>query len=315
MKRTHFLCVSIIIVLLASPLFGQRTTSARKPSSTPTSRASSDHQARTLEISSKRERVTQIKKSMVRIVAKFGSQPSNGTGFVVRKDGLIATASHVVRQIKTDANGRQTAIDAYPIEVQFNDGTKPLAAKIHMTSIDFTKPETVEPVFQDICLLRVNPTNSVVPVALGSFSDITEGDDIYLCGYPLGIEQPVVAFGVLSTKVPDSVTNQLADRKITWFREIAWLDITMNRGNSGGPILLIGKEPKDDKVIGVASFGLTPLDKRLGALIQALETGGVDIGLGVVSFIRLFTLTKESLLSSSVGVSACVWIDYLKNKI
>lgn len=58
---------------------------------------------------------------------------------------------------------------------------------------------------------------------------------------------------MLSTKwVTSGYLNQGGNR------EVAWLDVTMNSGNSGGPIVLMGEEPEGDKVIGIASFGLNP---------------------------------------------------------
>ena len=101
---------------------------------------------------------------------------------------------------------------------------------------------------KDYCILEVKSEN-LAALSLGTFADAYEGAHIYLCGFPLGIDQPVASVGMLSTKwTASGYLNQGSNR------EVAWLDITMNRGNSGGLIVLISKEPQDDKVIGASSF-------------------------------------------------------------
>ena len=137
-----------------------------------------------------------------------------------------------------------------------------------------------------------------------------EGAEIYLCGFPLGIDQAVVSVGMFSTKWTTSgYLNQGSNR------EVAWLDVTMNKGNSGGPIVLIGKELKDDRVIGIASFGLNPFADSAEKFVQIVQTFPGNAFITGVDFKEFATLIGDALSSNSLGVSGCVSIDYLKNTL
>jgi len=89
----------------------------------------------------------------------------------------------------------------------------------------------------------------------------------------------------------------------------------MNRGNSGGPIVLMGEESKEDKVIGIASFGLNPFADPAEQLIEIVQTFPGSAVLMGVDFKRFATLIGEALSSNSLGISGCVSIDYLSSKL
>jgi hypothetical protein len=92
---------------------------------------------------------------------------------------------------------------------------------------------------------------------------------------------------------------------------VAWLDITMNRGNSGGPVLLLGSDPSRDAVVGIANFSLNPFAQKAEefANVAAAFPGSVII-LGV-DFKRFSMLIGAALASQSHGVGGCLAIDYL----
>lgn len=249
-----------------------------------------------------KERLAQIKRVTVRILVN--GQPS-GTGFVISSDGLVATCFHVVQHV-SPAPGEQTQITYAPsIEVEFNDGEK-LPAIVHNSC---QNQGFLEAFSKDYCILEVESRNLVF-LPLGTFADAYEGADIYLCGFPLGINQAVASVGMFSAKWTTSgYLNQGSNR------EVAWLDVTMNKGNSGGPIVLIGKELKDDKVIGIASFGLNPFADSAEELILIVQTFPGNVFMMGVDFKKFATLIGTALASNSLGVSGCVSIDYLKSKL
>lgn len=249
-----------------------------------------------------KQRIAPIKQSTVRI--SIDGQAS-GTGFAISKDGLVATCFHVIQHIQEAPNGQTQITYASPIEVEFHDGTK-LTATVHESC---QNQSFLEAMSKDYCILKVAAKN-LRPLPLGIFADAYEGADIYLCGFPLGINQPVVSVGAFSTKWTTSgYLNQGSNR------EVAWLDITMNRGNSGGPIVLIGEEPKDDKIIGIASFGLNPFADSAEKLIKIVKTFPGNVFLMGVDFKEFATLIGAALASNSLGVSGCVSIDYLRGKL
>jgi len=249
-----------------------------------------------------KQRFAQIKKATVRIL--INGQPS-GSGFTISRDGLIATCFHVVQHF-LPAPGGQTQITYAPsIEVEFNDGNKLLAT----VSSSCQNQGFFEALSKDYCLLEVESKN-LVPLPLGTFADVCEGDDIYLCGFPFGINQAVVSVGTLSTKwVTSGYLNQGGER------EVAWLDVTMNKGNSGGPVVLVSNKPEEDKVIGIAAFGLNPFADYSEELIQIAQAFPGNARIIGVNFKEFATLIGTALASNSLGVGGCISIDYLKNKL
>jgi S1-C subfamily serine protease len=162
---------------------------------------------------------------------------------------------------------------------------------------------------RDYCLLKTNAQN-LFTLPVGNFSDIQEGDNIYLCGYPLGISQPVVARGMLSTKwLAPGYLNQGSSK------DVAWLDVTMNRGNSGGPIILLSDQPENDKIIGIATFGLNPFAQPAEELIETAQSFPGSVGIMGIDFKKFSTLIGSALATTSLGVNGCVSIDYSKTVI
>lgn len=249
-----------------------------------------------------RQRVNQVKQSTVRI---FVDGKAAGSGFVVSKNGLVATCFHVVQKIVPAPNNQTQITYASTIEVEFSDGTK-LPATVHTSC---QNQGFLEALSKDYCILNVN-SSSLVPLSLGTFSNIQGGDNIYLCGFPLGIGQPIVAVGMLSTKW--AVSGYL---KQGGSRDVAWLDITMNKGNSGGPIVIMGSKPEDDKVIAIATFGLNPFADSAEELIEIVRTFPGNVVIMRADFKKFATLVGSALATTSLGVNGCVSIDYLKRKL
>lgn len=319
--------IAISLIVTQSPLGQKKKTTAK--SQPPNSQSKSvARENQSSGVSDKVKRVAMIKKSVVQVISIFspdGKDAEAGTGFIVRADGLIATASHVVRRQTIGTDGKPLGVrpvEPIAIYVRLND--KALQARIYSPQVVDTKPETVEPIFQDICILKVQSDIPLIPVNLGTLDDAQEGDDIYISGFPLGINVPVTTFGMLSTKVPmdgsyefrPTSNNPSAPiQRLSWRKQTALLDITQNKGNSGGPVILVGKNPDSDKVIGIVSFQLTPINEELTGLVTALRGGGLDIGFGNVSFVQLFTHTKNSIERASVGVGGCVSTQFLLNAL
>lgn len=164
----------------------------------------------------------------------------------------------------------------------------------------------------DYCLLgslprKISPKNFAV-LQIGNFSNVEEGDAVYSCGYPLGIAQQFVSTGILSTKWKDvGYFNGDSTR-----RDVAWLDLTMNRGNSGGPIIKFGKKPEDDKVIGIATFILNPSAHYSEALIEHLGKNSSQFSIGGVNQFDIQANFAKAIANNSIGVSGCISIDHFK---
>lgn len=133
-----------------------------------------------------------------------GQQPvrGQGSGFIVRADGLILTNAHVVK-------------GADEVTVKLTD-RREFRAKVLGAD-----PST------DVAVLKIDATG--LPVApLGSTRDLQVGQWVLAIGSPFGFENTVTA-GVVSAK-----GRTLPDGSHVPFIQT---DVAVNPGNSGGPLL------------------------------------------------------------------------------
>ncbi len=246
-----------------------------------------------------KKRIEDLKQSTVRILI---DNQARGTGFIVSSKCEIITCWHVINSaVSVDSAGK---INLNKIEIEFDNGIKQEVG-IYTKLLQELSNSAV---LYDFCLLGVmtTPKTDFKFLKLGSFSDIEEGDVIYTCGYPLGINQQIVATGILSTKWVDTVYTPID----TVRREVAWLDMTMNKGNSGGPILIY-KENGDDKVIGIATFILNPFGQYTELLSNIIDQSQVDIAFDGISQMKVNKLFADAITSNSIGVSGCIALDHL----
>lgn len=244
------------------------------------------------------QRLQRVKESTVKIL--INGNP-NGTGFAVAAN-LVATNFHVVQQSSATTDGRTQITYSTNIEVQLYDGRR-LTAIPHASVFGQGLQAAVG---KDIVFLTI-PVKDLKLLRLGHFSDVSEGDPVYLAGYPLGMQQVVVAMGMLSTKFKiDGYLGQGGQR------DAAWLDITMNKGNSGGPVLLLGSDPSMDVVVGIANFILNPFAQSAEEVAKIAADFPGNVMMMGVDFKRFATLMGTALASQSYGISGCIAVDHLQ---
>jgi serine protease Do len=166
------------------------------------------------------ELVARIERSAVLVLAaggqaagEGGSGPEDprggvglGAGVIVRRDGLIVTAAHVVA-------------DAAHVAVKLERGD-PVEAMVVL--IDSAS---------DLALLRlVDPLGDLVPAVLGDSDRVRKGETVYVFGNPRGLERSL-SVGVVSARHP-------LRRVIGGSVEVEAIqtDAAVNPGNSGGPM-------------------------------------------------------------------------------
>lgn len=116
------------------------------------------------------------------------------------------------------------------------------------------------------------------------------------------------AAGTLSTKWVD--TFNVKEFNHPFPRDVAWLDLTMNRGNSGGPIVKMQSNSDDDLVIGIATFILNPYAAEAEKAAYNSISGGIDIRGSSFSSAETFALLTTAIANNSIGVSGCISIDH-----
>lgn len=181
-----------------------------------------------------------IRQSLVVITTSRGTSTGLGAGTVVKDDGTILTALHVV-------NG------ATSITVAFADGTKSAA------TITASTPG------QDIAVLTpATLPETVIPATLGG--GVRVGDVVFAVGHPLGYAGSV-SEGVVSA------TNRSVSVKGTTLTGLIQTDAAINPGNSGGPLL-----NKVGQVVGVVTALANPDDEDsyagIGFAVPIATAGG-----------------------------------------
>ena len=142
-----------------------------------------------------------------------GSDAGVGSGFVLNKDGEIATNDHVVSQESTLKRARA-------IYVEFADGNRVRARIIG------TDPNA------DVAMLRVDPGGLTLrPLPLGDSEKVQVGEPVVAIGSPFG-ERQSLSVGVISAT--ERSIASLTDFNISGALQT---DAAINPGNSGGPLV------------------------------------------------------------------------------
>ena len=132
-------------------------------------------------------------------LGRGGRQEALGTGFIISKDGLIATNLHVIGKARR-------------IQVQLSDGSTHEVTAIHAT----------EPT-RDLAIIRIDKTD-LKPLVLGDSDKLKQGQAVVAIGHPQGLRYSVV----------DGVVAAMREVEGTPMIQVA---IPIEQGNSGGPLL------------------------------------------------------------------------------
>jgi putative serine protease PepD len=152
-----------------------------------------------------------------------------GTGFLIDTDGHILTNYHVVQ-------GAQT------IEVTLGDQSRFKAKLIGADSRN------------DIALIKIDPKNrKLTPLHLGDSRKLLVGQRVLAIGNPFGFQS------TLTTGIVSSLGRTVQTSESTFIDEAIQTDASINRGNSGGPLL-----NSHGEVIGINSAIYSPTGTTAG---------------------------------------------------
>lgn len=172
-----------------------------------------------------------------------------GSGFIIGKDGLVLTNSHVVF-------GRSVII------VTLDDGSKAVA-----------KVLGADPVF-DLAVLQIPaPPEGHLGANLGDSDTVQIGEEVLAIGNPMGLEQ------TLTRGIVSGVNRILPESTLSMTLPLIQTDAAINLGNSGGPLVNLCGE-----VIGINSSILAdaqnigfavPINIAKQAIPQLVQQGRV----------------------------------------
>ncbi len=253
--------------------------------------------------------MAKVKAATVRI--SIEGSPSTGTGFFISAAGNLLTSWHVIE----------------PAFIRDSMGNVAGLRKMYMQTANGQKTELSIPLnfyqklylsarSNDYCLLSPvkRPDKPVAFFKTGDFTKVPEGQEVYTCGYPLGMLQPFISRGILSTRYIDSSTYITSvdglQKKI--YRDAALLDLALNKGGSGGPVIIPGATAADDQVIGIANFVLGPFGQATEELSAITENPGAESGSPMRNTLSLFSLI---ISNTTNGISGCLSINHFLKDI
>tara|TARA_Y100000590_G_scaffold228626_1_gene257943 strand:+ start:3487 stop:4659 length:1173 start_codon:yes stop_codon:yes gene_type:complete len=236
--------------------------------------------------------VNRSSKAVVEIIVKRpNTAADSGTGFILDKQGHIATNEHVI-------NG------ASAIQVSLADGTLLSAEPLGVSKSD------------DLALLIVNPkqVSHIEPLKLANSDLVKTGQMALAIGNPLGMRNflsigVVAGIGDSPPILRDTRISPALQRPIP---NMIWTDATLLPGNSGGPLL-----NSNGEVIGINSA------------VHITYQGDLGIGFAIPSNILIellpnlkssnmisrpwlgisgITLNQESIEQMNLDITAGVYI-------
>ena len=201
---------------------------------------------------------------VVTIFANFEAHAgatSQGSGFVVSRDGYVLTNSHVITTAG-EAGPNDPVIAADDVYVEFADRDR-IAARI----VGFD-------LFNDVGLLKVDPrAHALAPIPLGDSARAVVGEPVAAIGSPFGNENSL-AIGIVSAhRAIASLTSRYT------ITDAIQTDAPINRGNSGGPLL-------------------DARGRAIGINAQIRSESGVNEGVGFAVPINTARRSMEQLIRS-----------------
>jgi len=169
-----------------------------------------------VQLASLRFLIKKLQPSVINISSPKGPL---GSGFIIRDDGYILTAKHVVQADQ-------------PLSVIINDQQSFPAKVVRLHPL------------ADLALLRIETNQTVPAVQLGDSNLLEIGDWVIAMGNPFGLGNTATV-GIISAS-PQALGKSAPEA------QMIQTDAAINPGNSGGPLYNMQGE-----VIGVASARIT----------------------------------------------------------
>ena len=234
--------------------------------------------------------VAKVKPSVVAINTEIVSfdffnrpftEPSGGSGWIISKDGIIVTNSHVVETAKN-------------ITLTLDDGN---TFEVDMSTVAYDR-------LSDLAVLKIDAED--LPAAtIGDSDGLRIGDWVVAIGNALG-EGISATSGIVSRQNVTLVVSEGQE-----LRDLIQTDAAINPGNSGGPLVNMAGEVIGINTIKIAEVrvegvGMAISTKIAMPIIKQLITQGYVVRpwLGV----GLFTVNQYVVLRYSLAVDEGVLI-------
>lgn len=193
------------------------------------------------------EIAAKVTPSTVGISVSGQSGNAVGSGFIIDKNGHVATNYHVI-------NGARS------VKVVLSDGRKVDATIVGGDEIS------------DVAVVKIDPAGlDLVPVEIGDSDSLVPGDQVVAIGNPAGLEYSgTVTEGIVSAinrNLKFYSDNGLLEKTMT----VIQMTATINPGNSGGPLIDVY-----GKVVGINSMKLAS-SQYVGIYFAIPSKGAMEI--------------------------------------
>jgi putative serine protease PepD len=187
--------------------------------------------------------VAKVTPSVVAVIVQGRGSEAEGSGIVIRSDGLILTNNHVVAAAGAGST----------ITVELGDGTTASATVVG------TDPTS------DLAIVKVSGVNDLTVATLGSSSSLQVGDEVLAVGNPLGLSDTVTS-GIVSAL--DRTISVAGDNGATeTLRGAIQTDAAINPGNSGGALVNAAGQ-----VVGITTAS---------ASLSGQDSGSIGVGFAI----------------------------------
>jgi len=238
------------------------STSAGSLSGTPTSTDTSPADGSVEQVAAA------VLPSVVSIRVATAEGGGEGTGVVLRSDGLILTNNHVVAAAAT--GGRLT--------VAFEDGSTAPASLVGRDPVT------------DLAVVQADGVSGLTEATLGRSGDLSPGEQVVAIGSPLGLEGTVTSGIVSALNRPVRTGDASSAETASTVIDAIQTDAAINPGNSGGPLVNLRGE-----VVGINS-AIANLGSRGG------QAGSIGLGFSIP--IDQARLIAEELVRSGSATHA-----------
>jgi putative serine protease PepD len=181
-------------------------------------------------------------------VVQLRTQSGEGSGFVIRADGLIITNNHVIEE----------AAKGGTLKAVFQDGQ---TADATVLGRDPTS---------DVAVVQAKGVSGKIPIQLGRSDDLKVGQAVIAIGSPFDLSGTVTSGIVSSLHRPTRAGGDTGSE--TTVMDAIQTDAAINPGNSGGPLVNMSGQ-----VVGINSAIYSP--GSTGARGQ--QGGSVGIGFSI----------------------------------
>jgi putative serine protease PepD len=184
-----------------------------------------------------------VKQSVVTVIVRSDGQEAEGSGIILRSDGVILTNNHVVAAAGATAS----------ITVQLSSGQSATATMVG------TDPAT------DLAVIKAQGVSGLKAATLGNSSSLQVGDAVLAIGSPLGLEETVTQ-GIVSA-LDRTITVAGDNHTSETLQDAIQTDAAINPGNSGGPLV-----NSAGQVVGITTAN---------ASVNGQSSGSIGVGFAI----------------------------------